>query len=156
MKKWAIFVITFWLILTGAVIFYNESILITGREIRLEILPVDPRDFLRGDYISLSYKISSPEHRRDRFKGEKKVYVELKLLNGNYTLDNITITKPKNSLFIVGDYSNERFIRFPNIQKYFIKEGEGKKLEKELVNGGYAKILVDKNGNARIKGVVSK
>ena len=34
-------------------------ILREGREVTLQTRPVDPRDFLRGDYVVLSYDISS-------------------------------------------------------------------------------------------------
>ena len=38
--------------------FVHERALITGEVIMLETRPVDPRDFLRGDYVILNYKIS--------------------------------------------------------------------------------------------------
>jgi uncharacterized membrane-anchored protein len=43
------------------------QILRSGTEVMLQTRPVDPRDFLRGDYVSLAYDISSvpvagPEH----------------------------------------------------------------------------------------------
>lgn len=50
-------------VLQTAVIGYmvesRASILRNGAEVRLKTLPVDPRDLLRGDYVVLSYPISS-------------------------------------------------------------------------------------------------
>src|SRR4051794_471907 len=37
----------------------QERALATGTLISLETVPVDPRDMLRGDYVTLSYKISN-------------------------------------------------------------------------------------------------
>jgi uncharacterized membrane-anchored protein len=37
----------------------RASILRGGTEVTLQTRPVDPRDFLRGDYVALSYAISS-------------------------------------------------------------------------------------------------
>src|SRR5690606_35209140 len=41
-----------WLIVDRALLIKN------GREVRLAVVPVDPRDLLRGDYVILSYPIS--------------------------------------------------------------------------------------------------
>ena len=43
----------------GSMIMGRAAILRDGREIVLEVLPVDPRDLLRGDYVRLDYNISS-------------------------------------------------------------------------------------------------
>lgn len=37
----------------------RASILRSGTDVRLKTVPVDPRDLLRGDYVTLSYDISS-------------------------------------------------------------------------------------------------
>ena len=46
---------------TGAIaaLIVNRAMLLTqGREIVLSVMPVDPRDLLRGDYVRLGYTIS--------------------------------------------------------------------------------------------------
>jgi len=40
----------------AAMIKQHATILFHGREVMLEITPVDPRDFLRGDYVTLRYR----------------------------------------------------------------------------------------------------
>lgn len=49
-------------VLQSSILYYvvdsRASVLRNGAEIRLETSPVDPRDFLRGDYVILNYKIS--------------------------------------------------------------------------------------------------
>ncbi len=43
----------------GYMVESRASILRSGADIRLKTLPVDPRDLLRGDYVILSYPIST-------------------------------------------------------------------------------------------------
>jgi uncharacterized membrane-anchored protein len=45
--------------LIAAMVFDRVGILRDGREVSLQTRPVDPRDFLRGDYVVLNYDISS-------------------------------------------------------------------------------------------------
>ncbi|OIO30741.1 hypothetical protein AUJ77_01795 [Candidatus Nomurabacteria bacterium CG1_02_43_90] len=48
----------FWIVILGAFIGFKEFTLRTGQEVLLKTLPVDPRDFFRGDYVVLRYDIS--------------------------------------------------------------------------------------------------
>ncbi|MCF3642108.1 GDYXXLXY domain-containing protein [Rhizobium sp. TRM95111] len=43
----------------GYMVESRASILRNGAEVRLKTVPVDPRDLLRGDYVTLSYEIST-------------------------------------------------------------------------------------------------
>jgi uncharacterized membrane-anchored protein len=45
--------------LIAVMVFDRIGILRDGREVSLQTRPVDPRDFLRGDYVVLNYDISS-------------------------------------------------------------------------------------------------
>jgi len=45
--------------LIGLMVADRVSILRTGRDVTLQTRPLDPRDFLRGDYVTLGYDISS-------------------------------------------------------------------------------------------------
>ena len=38
-----------------AMVFQRAAILRDGKEVRLEVVPVDPRDLFRGDYVVLGY-----------------------------------------------------------------------------------------------------
>ena len=55
--------------LLGAMIGHRALILRDGAEVRLAIVPVDPRDLFRGDYVVLTYEIG--ELRLDRIAGDK-------------------------------------------------------------------------------------
>jgi uncharacterized membrane-anchored protein len=56
--------------LLGAMLIDRAMLLSRGAEIRLPVVPVDPRDFLRGDYVILSYPIS--QIRSDRIGGRAR------------------------------------------------------------------------------------
>lgn len=45
--------------LVGAMVYDRAQVLREGTEVTLRTRPVDPRDFLRGDYVVLSYDISN-------------------------------------------------------------------------------------------------
>lgn len=154
MKKYVYIIIALWTILTGATIFYNESLLRGGEEILLKVIPVDPRDFLRGDYVVLDYDIGLLPEKQVDYR-ERKVYVLLdKDSKGVGSIRKISSVKPDCGLFLRGIKNGNR-ITYPSIQKYFVKEGTGRKLETKLADGAYAKISVDKNGSARIKEIIT-
>ena len=150
MKKYVYIIVVIWALLAGGITAYNENLLRKGEEILLKVLPVDPRDFLRGDYVSLSYEINTaPES--SKLRGD--VYV---ILNKNsdktFGIKEITNKKPENTIFLRGEKHGRR-ITYKGIQQYFVKEGYGRELEKKLLQGGIAKVSVDRNGYARIKEV---
>ena len=64
-----------------AMVYQRAEILRNGQEVRLEIVPVDPRDLFRGDYVILDYQISSvdlPKDATSEFKRGQKVFVTLR------------------------------------------------------------------------------
>ena len=40
------------------IVYDRQSLLKTGREITMQVLPVDPRDLMRGDFVTLGYELS--------------------------------------------------------------------------------------------------
>ena len=151
MKKLIYIIILIWAIIAGSVTAYNEIILIKGEEILLQVLPVDPKDFLRGDYVRLRYNINTaPEE--NNLRGD--VYVVLSKNNDEtYSIKKITNRKPEKVIFLKGEKYGIH-INYKSIQQYFVKENEGKILEKQLEKGGLARISIDKNGSARIKEIL--
>lgn len=158
MRKIVIAIALIWLGIVSGILFYNEMLIVNGQEVLLKIVPVDPRDFLRGDYVSLHYDINEmPKNSKyyneyHHFKG----FVTLKKQkDGTFIVDEVLETKPKDQLFLKGEVHGKR-IFYSGIDKYFVKEGQGKTLEKSLAQGGFAKISVGKNGEVRIKEIVDK
>lgn len=136
--------------------------LVSGQEIRLKTVPVDPRSLFRGNYARLNYDISrinvsgSPLPRAPR-KNEL-VYVKLKPdEKGYYIPDGVTLTKPKKGLFIRGrnNYFSSSQIRIRyGIEAFFAPKEKALKLEKELRQDGVAVIMVASNGKATLKDVI--
>jgi uncharacterized membrane-anchored protein len=64
-----------------AMVYQRAEILRNGQEVRLETVPVDPRDLFRGDYVVLDYKISSidlPKDATSEFRRDQKIFVTLR------------------------------------------------------------------------------
>ena len=55
MKKAVFSIIAVWVAITFSLVIYNEAVFVFGKEITLKVRPIDPRDFLRGDYVALGY-----------------------------------------------------------------------------------------------------
>jgi uncharacterized membrane-anchored protein len=148
----------------------RASILKNGTEVVLKTEPVDPRDLLRGDYVTLGYSISNfpaTEIEGDanaRVEESSPVFVTLKkgadgIWNKSRASaapftdlkpDEVLISgrarygfTPKTSDNIRVDYG---------IERYYVPEGEGKAIETERnARRIDAVIMVDAKGRAQIK-----
>jgi len=155
-------VLCFWLILALCFVAVNEKIFLAGDEIRLKVRPVDPRDFLRGQYVQLKYDISSVDAEKNTdFKSKDKVYTVLQKEGEIYTFKEILANKPVNGPYIKGEvkyirwnYNNDKDYKTLEIkygiESLFTKEKEAKDIEKRLAKGGIAVIKLDKSGNAKV------
>jgi len=116
-----------------------------GQELRLKTIPIDPRDVLYGDYVTLNYEISQlkTELWNKQTEGDipdsgTVIYVLLQKSNDNlYTAVRASRTKPKANdrevvLKGVVQYSWDESIRVKyGLERYYIPEGAGKELEKQ-------------------------
>jgi len=125
------------------------QILRQGTEVTLQIRPVDPRDFLRGDYVVLTYDISQlpAGPLQDEPAGARNPIVFVKLApnrDGLYEAisvhaDAVAVKSPE--VLIRGRvaygatcgpraraFCDKLQVRY-NLESYFIPEGEGRKLE---------------------------
>lgn len=94
------------LLLTG-IIAYREYWIATGERVVLRTVPVDPRDIFRGDYVQLSYEISSLDldslNAKDSFKPNETIYVGLsKNEDGTYKSSSASKAMPQGTKFIQG------------------------------------------------------
>lgn len=161
MKKFVYIIVCLWLVLICSFVLKQEFTLKTGREFLLKTVPIDPRDLLRGDYVILNYEVAQiPPYYRD-YGENKTVYVMLRTDSKNIAhFDGISDKQPK-TLFLKGRTGkcqtiipfsrNGRCVSF-GIESYFVKEGTGRTLEKDLRNGTLVRVTTDKNGNAKVKG----
>ena len=65
-----------------AAVVQRAGILRSGQEVRLEVVPVDPRDLFRGDYVVLDYRIGTVDFPKDAmttpFTRGQQVFVTLR------------------------------------------------------------------------------
>lgn len=147
-------------------------ILSGGTSVFLRIEPVDPRDPLRGDYVTFQYtglsvvgryKFDFSQNRT--FQKGDIVYVPLEKVFGSdyYGLASGSIlkNKPEDGLFIKGILDSDSVLSNGNylyptnsniiygIEEYFIPEGSGQ-LRDFSLSEIFAKVSIDDNGNAVI------
>ncbi len=155
----------------GSMILGRAAILRDGREVVLQVLPVDPRDLLRGDYVRLDYNISSVpiELFEDagtegnletdtvfvRLKpGDEDFWVPVAARFGNAPTAPVSgdevdikgatfVRNLENAQFIAVDYGIERF---------YLPEGEGRPIEVNLRERTFRMtVAVSESGTAQIK-----
>ena len=146
MDKKIIAVILLWICIAFGWVIKNEFTLNTVREVM-------------GDYVVLGFKIGELKYReRENYNKEKPVYVFLKTNEKNIAKrSKITQIKPDShdkNLYIKGEIKNNRILF--GIENYYVKEKTGKTLEKELRNGAFVKVKIDKFGNAKVVGFINK
>ena len=64
-----------------AMVMQRAAILRDGKEVRLQVVPVDPRDLFRGDFVILDYRIGTVDAAtgtNNAFKRGQKVFVTLR------------------------------------------------------------------------------
>ena len=124
----------------------RASMLANGTEIRLPVVPVDPRDFFRGDYVVLSYpmsRLNAAELEGDNeFDYSTPVYVEIAPDGEVWKAVALHRVKPEGKTVLRGvlSYSsrpegcnNDNCAVYDveyNLEKFFVPEGEGLELEK--------------------------
>ncbi len=140
-------------------------LLSTGREIVLEVVPVDPRDLFRGDYVILNYDISRvPISLRSLHRKGSVIYATLqKAKDGKWKLYAAGPERPESvssdQVVLKGRVryaSGPRFtsVRY-GIESFFVPEGTGRELEKLIGKKKLAALIaVDESGNAAIKGLI--
>jgi uncharacterized membrane-anchored protein len=135
--------------LLAVMVIDRMQILRDGAEVTLQTLPVDPRDFLRGDYVILRYDISEivAGSLKDQPSRARNAEVFVKLApkrEGIYEAvsvhaDPVAVVSPE--VLIRGRveygatcgtkvhaFCATLRVRY-NLEKYFVPEGEGRKLE---------------------------
>lgn len=134
--------------LLGWILVDRAFLIAHGREIRLAVVPVDPRDLLRGDYVVLSFPMSRIQTNQidgdDDFAWGDPIYVSLVQDGDAWKAAAVHKAPPegegvylKGSVTDVTDlgdncggatcaiYSVEY-----NLEEFFVPEGEGRALEK--------------------------
>ena len=153
------------------IIMFKSSVISGGEEILLRINPADPRDVLRGDYVSLQYDISLVPHHyfiSQQVKNGDVVYAFLRQSGKYWRVSRVQNNKPNGAdLFIKGRVISggidSQISDIPNyvhngpplkieygIEQYFIPEGKGQTMNFMNKNVD-AHVVVDKDGNSVLK-----
>ncbi|MGV8937096.1 MAG: GDYXXLXY domain-containing protein [Allorhizobium sp.] len=160
------------LLQTGALgyqIWQHATILRHGENVLLKTLPVDPRDLLRGEYVILTYDISTVEAARvvgprPEVTGTQRLWVRLgKQPDGFWTVQEASFEKlPLVDQTVVmqtqpfsyladpkGEYS--LYVKY-GIERFYLPEGEGKALEQARNEAQVSvAVSVDGKGAAQIR-----
>jgi len=155
--------------LIGLMVADRVQILRTGKEVTLQTRPVDPRDFLRGDYVVLAYGISAVSDGA-LSPATKGMLVFVKLAPGADGLHKMVsvhrepVPVTGNEILLRGRVdsgsscrdSSRAFCGSINLhyglEQYFVPQGEGKEIEKARNQGKVAVVAaVTPDGRAAIK-----
>jgi uncharacterized membrane-anchored protein len=157
-----------WLVADRALLIAN------GKEIRLDVVPVDPADLFRGDYVTLTYTISRIASTRvdgdNDFAWQDPIYVTIVQDGtddsaGGWKATAISHEPPASGVYLKGTVRDTStsgpctgvsectvYSVDYNLEQWFVPEGTGRDLE-QLRND--QKISVDvavaKNGRAALK-----
>ena len=150
----------------AAMVIDRTLLLKNGREITLPIVPVDPRDLFRGEYVRLGYDINSVPAMLLQGPAPKRnepFYVTIqKNPQGGWTPVKVTATFPNETdpdrvvLKARSGFSFPTNTRVTyGIESYFVPEGQGRRLEDLARQKKMAALVaVDAHGNAAIKGLI--
>jgi len=155
------------LALIAAMVVDRARVLRDGTEVTLQTRPVDPRDFLRGDYVVLSYDISTVPtgELKGKLPQNRQSYVFVKLApkdDGFYAavsahLDSVPVGDKE--VLIRGRVTNSRWcdrcdnfdVRY-GLEKFFVPEGKGRELERARNRGKLSIVAaVTPSGRSAIK-----
>ncbi len=153
----------------ASMVYGRVALLRDGREIVAEVIPVDPRDLFRGDYVILGYafgrnQVPVPEGTN---QGDK-VYVTVKEAapeQWEVVSTSAAYEKPSDPSNVVlkgiVDYVYQSQGELPKaqvrygIESYFVPEGTGKELEEKVRDKKISAVLaVGTSGDVAIKALV--
>ena len=127
--------------LLGWMVADRALLLARGTEIRLPVRPVDPRDLLRGEYVTLDYEIASLKAgalaRLDPVKPGDAVYVAIERAGDAWRATSATAAPPREGAYLKGRVASahgegpQRALRVDyNLEKFFMPEGQAIEVER--------------------------
>lgn len=165
-KKTLLFLlaITVQIIILFCMVFSNEARIRNGIKIIVKTVPVDPRSLFRGDYIDLRYDFSrinlnSVNSSKKYFYYGNKVFVKLARVGEDWGIAFVSDKPIKNvkpqEVVIAGTVNRWGGAKYINvkygIESYFIPEGKGKYIEKQISKKRVkVELSVDKDGCASV------
>lgn len=148
------------LVLLSMILSAAEPLVASGsRTVLLRVVPVDPRDLFRGDYVTLSYDVSRmPVAGALPGTSGQTVFVTLapEADGRHYRGVSASVTAPGPGAlpYLRGTLSGPGRITF-GIESYFVPEGQGKPYEDAARNRKLsAEVAVAPDGQPALKGLV--
>jgi len=136
--------------------------LLTGRPVLVRVVPVDPRDLFRGDYVTLGYEFSqlpasfSGDMQRASRPGQP-IYVSLEQEAGgaHWKPVDYALTPPSAGVYLRGTQRGYGWIDY-GLDRWFLQQGTGLAFEEAIRSkrGVSAEIMVAPNGRAALKNLV--
>jgi len=144
-----------------------------GEQVNFKVLPRDPRDIFRGNYVDLTYSfstlnlISLPNDvkKEGKYRYGDKFYVEIAKQGDFYEPAGVWENPPENKKFMevifqdmysYDSLSNNMNVK-AGIESYFTEKENAEKLERINIANDSSLVVVNvmlaPNGKARIKGV---
>ncbi|MCB1520880.1 MAG: GDYXXLXY domain-containing protein [Hyphomicrobiaceae bacterium] len=155
----------------GWMVWERETLLSQGREIALDVVPVDPRSLFRGDYVILSYEMSripAATLPQDIRTGDR-VLIALAQRDGAWVVTGAgTPAKPPaaasapGAVSIAGHVQHRTHDAWPSgnlvvrygIESFFVPEGTGKEIEGNVAaRKVIAHVALRRDGTAALKGL---
>ena len=122
----------------------NSVILAFGEQVLLATIPVDPRDILRGDYVTLNYEISFIDEAMLTGVPDREIFVTLQKDEiGIGTVKSVSAARPPDGLYLRGVIRDRRGGIAYGIGVYYVPEGTGLEIENKISGMDETQILVD-------------
>jgi uncharacterized membrane-anchored protein len=138
----------------------EQARLVSGASILVKVVPVDPRDLLRGQYLRLAYEFSRPWDStvaRINVPVGARVWVVLRRDGGFYVPKRLLLAGPdaldSDAVVIAGRASGRFGPRYEfGVEQYFVHEG----VETPAASDLTVRLRVTRSGIARIEQVYVK
>ncbi len=156
------------------IVYDRDALLKSGREIMMDVVPVDPRDIFRGDYVILGYgldpidgKLIAPDL-QGTIRSNDAVFVTLRPGATPAAWQVVKVDAAYPDTIQPGDVVVRGRVAWVNapqddrklsvrygIESYFVPEGTGRELETAVRDGKVqAVIAVGGDGAAALKGLI--
>jgi uncharacterized membrane-anchored protein len=125
-----------------------------AQSVLLQVEPVDPRDLLRGDYVTLGYAFNRLP--MGTFQAGQAVYVTLipERDGRHYRMGQCLTEPPTSGVFIRGKAQGNQWATY-GIESYYVQEGTGHDYERAVRSRRlWAEVALDRGGNPTLRRLV--
>ena len=150
------------LAVVGGMVALEQFSMRNAQTVYLKVVPVDPRDFFRGDYVVLGYDFDRVI-RRDLPGGSNHLFVSL-APSGNgkvWEATQASHSRPDTGIYLEGKFNRRSNwgISRPlfGIEAFYVQEGQGLYWEQAIREKKVvAEVLIAPSGKARLKGLTTE